>query len=94
MSEFFINLDGNDFGFSAFSDEHLMQAEQEATELAHTKSEEAEYYKLKLHEMHGMIMPLLTNLLKDADKPNIHWPNRKQKLEEFIDNINTILEDD
>jgi len=40
--------------------------------------------KLKLVE--SMVMPLLTNLLKDADtKEYIKWPNRRKIIESFIE---------
>jgi tetrahydromethanopterin S-methyltransferase subunit B len=40
----------------------------------------------KLKKVEAMVMPLLTNLLKDADtKEFIKWPNRRQVIESFID---------
>ena len=42
--------------------------------------------------MYNAIMPLLTNLKKDADKnPIINWPNRGKKIDEFIAKLNKIL---
>ena len=42
--------------------------------------------------MYNAIMPLLTNLKKDADKnPIINWPNRSKKIDEFIAKLNKIL---
>lgn len=42
--------------------------------------------KDKLKKVEGMVMPLLMNLLKDADtKEFIKWPNRKPKIEDFIE---------
>lgn len=39
----------------------------------------------KLKKVEGMVMPLLTNLLKDADsKEYIKWPNRRPIIESFI----------
>jgi len=38
------------------------------------------------------VMPLLTNLKKDADKnPIINWPNRGEKIDLFITKLNKIL---
>jgi hypothetical protein len=40
----------------------------------------------KLKKVESMVMPLLTNLLKDADtKEYIKWPNRKVIIESFIE---------
>jgi len=42
--------------------------------------------------MHAAIMPLLRNLLKDADKnPIINWPNRSKIINEFIKKLDAIL---
>ena len=46
----------------------------------------------KARAMYDAIMPLLTNLKKDADKnPIINWPNRGKKIDEFITKLNKIL---
>ena len=42
--------------------------------------------KEKLQLVESMVMPLLTNLLKDADtKDYIKWPNRGPTIEKFIE---------
>ena len=38
----------------------------------------------RLIDVEKLIMPLLVNLLKSADKDYIHWPNRKQKIQAQI----------
>ena len=43
--------------------------------------------KLKLQEVERMIVPLLTNLMKNPQKEYIHWPNRAEKLQSQIDKI-------
>lgn len=44
--------------------------------------------KDKLHTVEAMVMPLLTNLLKDADtKDFIKWPNRGPTIEKFIEKL-------
>lgn len=46
----------------------------------------------KAKAMYDAIMPLLQNLQKDADKnPIINWPNRGQKIDQFITRLNKIL---
>jgi|TARA_R110000787_G_scaffold30317_16_gene81515 hypothetical protein len=41
----------------------------------------------KLTDVEKLIMPLLVNLLKTADKDYIHWPNRKDKIQSQIDSL-------
>ena len=42
--------------------------------------------------MYNMILPLINNLLVDADKkPNIKWPNRRKILEDFKKKLEQIL---
>lgn len=41
----------------------------------------------KLTDVEKLIMPLLVNLLKTADKDYIHWPNRKEKIQSQIDKL-------
>ena len=43
--------------------------------------------KDKLTDVEKLIMPLLVNLLKTADKDYIHWPNRKEKIQSQIDKL-------
>jgi hypothetical protein len=39
-----------------------------------------------------MVLPLLNNLAKDADKnAYIHWPNRTAKIEEFKKKLQTVV---
>lgn len=42
--------------------------------------------KAKLQKVEAMVMPLLNNLLKDADtREYIKWPNRRPIIESFIE---------
>ena len=50
-------------------------------------------YKHKLETLHDLIMPLLVNLTKDPDKTYISWPSRAEKVNAFIDKINTLMEE-
>jgi tetrahydromethanopterin S-methyltransferase subunit G len=40
-----------------------------------------------LLEVEAMILPLLSNLMKNPQKEYIHWPNRSEKLQTQIDKI-------
>lgn len=44
----------------------------------------------RVENIKAMIMPLLKNLMANSDSPYIHWPNRKEKIEEFIERLNEI----
>lgn len=69
-----------DFGFTTHSDNELVDVET-----AKKGDEKAE-------KMYRAIMPLLNNLLKDADKNDIiKWPHRKQRINTFIAQLESIL---
>lgn len=75
--------DDHDFGFSFTDDlEQDMYAAQEQMQKEQQKAE----------KMYKMIMPLLNNLKKNPDKPNIHWPDRVKKIDDFIYKLNAILD--
>ena len=78
MANLDIDLDF-DFGFTTSSEEEIKQeGKQEGID--------------KARHMYDAIMPLLTNLKKDADKnPIINWPNRGEKINLFIAKLNEIL---
>ena len=72
-----------DFGFTSIPEENFIKPEIiDATE---------EKYKKIIDQMLKAINPLLNNLAKDADKTvYIHWPNRKEKIDEFRKKLYTI----
>lgn len=41
----------------------------------------------KVSELEKIIMPLLVNLLKTADKEYLYWPNRAEQVQDQIDKI-------
>lgn len=72
-----------DFGFSSVSEEDIQ--EKSAPAIAEVES--------RVDTMYNMIMPLLNNLMKDSDKNDyIHWPNRKPKIEGFVEALNKVKE--
>lgn len=87
----------DDFGFSAVSESELkslekkLQQEVNQKEVALVKIEET--YKGKLELLYKTIIPLLKNLAKDSDKEYIYWPNRTQKMQEFIRKVEQIVND-
>ena len=71
-----------DFGFS-FSDDPEEVINEHAT-----AAKEAQDKAQKLYEM---IMPLLKNLKKNPEKPNIVWPDRVKKIDDFIAKMDKVL---
>jgi hypothetical protein len=74
--------DEDDFGFSFTDDlESDLYAAQEKLSKDQNKAQ----------EMYDMILPLLKNLKKNPDKPNIHWPDRVKKIDQFIKKLDNVL---
>ena len=98
MSKIPIDLEDNDFGFSAVSEDELKSMERQLQQQVQQKEEElsltSKEYKDKLETMYKLIMPLLVNLSKDSDKEYILWPDRSKKMKAFIDKINKLMEND
>jgi len=93
----------DDFGFSLVSEEELKSYEQtlkkqveEQTKITEKTTiemqEKLETSQNKLRKLHAAIMPLLNNLSKNPEKDFIHWPDRVEKIQEFIIKINKIAE--
>lgn len=49
-------------------------------------------YRERLYKMYSLIEPLIVNLLKNSDKEIIKWPNRKEKLEQFLEQLQDLLD--
>ena len=92
-----------DFGFTATTVEELDFIQQEKVEHKETTDQlSKKIEKLtasdsvnehKLQELYNAIMPLLTNLEKDADtKAYLYWPERKEKIEAFRQHLKRIYE--
>jgi hypothetical protein len=74
-------LDDFDFGFTTVSEDVFAQAEAATQE-----------GQLKAEQIYKMVLPLLINLAKDADKnAYIHWPNRAAKIEEFKKKLQAVI---
>ena len=71
-----------DFGFEFEDDQSNKISEKEKEALKAQNKAEA---------MFKAIMPLLNKLKKNPDKPNIVWPNRDKKIDEFIIKLQDIL---
>lgn len=51
------------------------------------------FYKAKLKEVEGLILPLLYNLMKNPEKAYIKWENRVPIIQAQIDKITAITRD-
>jgi hypothetical protein len=77
-----------DFGFTSVDESDINN--DALNELAGLSDD----YKGRLHRMHKLITPLINNLAADADtKAYIHWPNRKEKLIQFQEQLDELLKD-
>jgi len=79
-----------DFGFTAVDDDEVAEPIVQSYTKAADKSidELSKTAQGKLLEVERLIMPLLVNLLKDAEtKHYIKWPNRKAPIEKFIEKL-------
>lgn len=89
------NLEDNDFGFSAVSEEELKslenQLKKEVSQKSHELQQVEESYKGKLEQLYTTVMPLLQNLAKDSEKEYIYWPQRTDKMKAFISKVNQIV---
>ena len=85
-----------DFGFSIVSEEELKEQEELLRKKVEEQSKIVQKTSAdltdKLHGLRDMILPLLNNLTKDPDKSYIFWPNRSEKIKEFIKKIDAYIE--
>lgn len=86
-----------DFGFSAVSEDELKSIERELEAKVAVQEQQlkqvSKSYEEKLNTLYNMVMPLLSNLAKDAEKDYIYWPGRQQKMKEFIKKVETLVND-
>jgi hypothetical protein len=77
-----------DFGFTGVDESEIKQdvvEELNAKDQALTDKERELAEKVKVLE--AIIIPLLNNLMKTADKAYIYWPNRKEKCQEMLEKV-------
>lgn len=78
-----------DFGFSLVSEDELKEQERELEmKLISTKGETEQ----KLEGLKQLFVPLLENLKKDPTKHYIFWPNRVEKIELFLKQVDQYIE--
>jgi hypothetical protein len=82
-SKNYVDVD-NDFDFGIdFSDDLSNVIEEKIVEAGNAQA--------KAEAMFKAILPLLNNLKKNPDKPNIVWPDREKKIDQFIEKLENIL---
>lgn len=79
----------NDFGFSIV-DETELDASATMTAKVENAEKLVDEYWNRLDKMHRTVLPLLFNLKSNPEKDMIHWPNRVQKIDEFIAKLDDI----
>lgn len=86
-NEIEVNFD-DDFGFSLVSEDELKEHENKLKEQVEHSHRE---YGNKLDEIRALIMPLLKNLMSNPEKHYIYWPNRTEKIEQFIKRLDDCI---
>ena len=77
---------GYDFGFTGVDELEIKHDVLQALDEKDAALSEKEQELVdKVHTLEAIIVPLLNNLIKTADKAYIHWPNRKDKCQEMLD---------
>jgi len=74
-----------DFGFSLMSEEEIKENEKLLETAVITESAKLEAFK-------NMIMPFLNNLTKNPEKEYIYWPDRKERVELFIKELDKFID--
>jgi hypothetical protein len=63
------------------------QQAEESDDIQFAIAQAEEEVKGKVTQLEKIIMPLLVNLMKTADKEYIHWPNRGKQVQTTIDKV-------
>ena len=74
-----------DFGFSLMSEDEVKEEEKKLKKVVENES-------YKLDKVREMIMPLLKNLMKEPQKEYIYWPDRKERVELFIKELDKFID--
>ena len=59
----------------------------ESDDVQYAIAQAQEEVRGKVTELEKLVMPLLVNLLKTAEKEYIYWPNRKTQVQSTIDKV-------
>lgn len=79
-----------DFGFSTTDIDGIARKPEIKNQIDVSKKQKNQAED-RVEEMYNAILPLINNLLKDAEKnPYIHWPNRTERLVAFRKTLDDI----
>jgi site-specific recombinase XerC len=89
-----LRLNDHDFGFSLMDETEIRVAELHDLKNSQMSLEEQNIHlQAKLNGLRDMVMPLLTNLMKDPEKSYLYWPNRVEKIEMFQRRLDEYLKE-
>jgi len=80
----------DDFGFTLVDEAEIRKYEEE---LKQKITDEQLSAREKLEGLRDMFMPLLNRLSRDPDRHYIFWPNRVEKIEEFVKKIEAYIDE-
>lgn len=83
----------DDFGFSLVSEDELKEYENKLIKEVEQKHGQVQQYNDKLQGVKNLVMPLLNNLMANPDKHYIYWPNRTEKIQQFIKKLDAYIND-
>lgn len=83
----------DDFGFSLVSEDELKEYENKLLKEVEQKDGQVQHYNDKLEGIRKLVMPLLNNLMANPDKHYIYWPNRTEKIQQFIKKLDAYIND-
>lgn len=83
----------DDFGFSLVSEDELKEYENKLIKEVEQKHGQVQQYNDKLQGVRNLVMPLLNNLMANPDKHYIYWPNRTEKIQQFIKKLDAYIND-
>jgi len=83
----------DDFGFSLVSEDELKEYENKLLKEVEQKDGQVQHYGDKLEGIRKLVMPLLNNLMANPDKHYIYWPNRTEKIQQFIKKLDSYIND-
>lgn len=78
------------FGFSLVNETELQKSHEHNQEVIKNVQNYADIQEDRFNKLYSMVMPLLNNLKKDPDRDYILWPDRVNKINEFIKKINAV----
>lgn len=86
-----------DFGFTTVHDQQFKEAfkkhEDKVTKAVSDamKKTADESARARMNALKEMFMPLINNLLKNPEAEWIHWPNRKERIAQFMEEVDAYI---